>query len=251
MNANWAQGKLLLSDIDGTFLSESADAMQRNFDAVKAFTAAGGRFAFSSGRINVGMIIPNYREMVNAPLILANGALIIDPDGTILREEILDDETALWIEKTLCAAYPEHAGHELHKNELTGAIYKVVFYTRAEYIPGMYQIVHDRFGDTLEYAYSCPTLIEFMNAGTSKGNALLRIKNMYQSRGVGLTVYAVGDYQNDADMLAKADVSACPANASDEIKKISQWELCRNDQGAIADLIEHIRKESNNENSEN
>ncbi len=239
---NWASGKLILSDMDGTFFSDDADALQRNIDAVKEFIAAGGRFSFASGRLDISWGIPNFHEFVNAPLCLANGALITETDGTVIEERFLDTQIARWIEENLRAAYPEHTGCDLHRKN-TGEFYKVVFYTREENIPGMYQIVHDKFGDTIEYAYSCPTLIEFMSAGTSKGNALLRLKELYRSHGVELTVYAVGDYQNDADMLAKADISACPENATDEIKKISQWKLCRNTQGAIADLIDRIRED--------
>ena len=240
---NWAAGKILFSDIDGTFLSSDADAVEKNCQAVKAFTAAGGLFSFSTGRVNPGHAIPNYRELVNAPLVLANGALAKKPDGGILFEEILDTDVAHGIEDALMRAYPRDTGHERHINEESGEFYKVVFYTKAENIAGMHRIVYDLYGDTLEYSCSCPTLIEFTRKGVSKGNAILKIKEHYRQQGLPLTVYAIGDYQNDLDMLQKADVAACPDNASDEVKEICKYILCRNDCGAVADFINQIRED--------
>ena len=58
--------------------------------------------------------------------------------------------------------------------------------------------------------------------------------------GKNVTVYAIGDYDNDADMLSKADFSACPQNASPEIMAIAGLHVASNNEGALADLIRRI-----------
>lgn len=55
-----------------------------------------------------------------------------------------------------------------------------------------------------------------------------------------LRIYAVGDFENDYDMLLAADLAACPSNAIESISEISDIRLCSSDEGAIADLIELI-----------
>lgn len=59
-----------------------------------------------------------------------------------------------------------------------------------------------------------------------------------------LKVYAVGDYDNDISMIKAADVGVCPSNALDEVKKVADLCLCSNEEGVIADLIEHIEAEN-------
>ena len=53
-------------------------------------------------------------------------------------------------------------------------------------------------------------------------------------------LYTVGDYENDIEMHELADVSVCPANAIDSVKAICDIELCDNDSGVIAELIEML-----------
>ena len=45
-------------------------------------------------------------------------------------------------------------------------------------------------------------------------------------------------------MIKAADVGVCPSNALDEVKKVADLCLCSNEEGVIADLIEHIEAEN-------
>lgn len=74
----------------------------------------------------------------------------------------------------------------------------------------MYRLVYDRYQDKVAYFYSCPTIIEFMKPGASKGQAVRFVKQYYAKRGLNLKTYAIGDYQNDLAMLQAADVACCP-----------------------------------------
>ena len=55
-------------------------------------------------------------------------------------------------------------------------------------------------------------------------------------------IYAVGDYENDIEMLKASDVSVCPANAMEYVKKSADMTLCDCNGGVIADLVEIIER---------
>ena len=57
-------------------------------------------------------------------------------------------------------------------------------------------------------------------------------------------VWAIGDYENDLNMLQMADRRATPANGIDALKALPGIvEVCDHDEGAIAGLIRHIERE--------
>ena len=87
---------------------------------------------------------------------------------------------------------------------------------------------------------SCPTLLEFVLPEATKGKALFRMKEWFARRGETVRIIAVGDYENDLDMLRAADVSACPANAIDLIKQNARMRLCDHNDGCIADLVDRL-----------
>lgn len=82
-------------------------------------------------------------------------------------------------------------------------------------------------------------LLEIHRADRSKATVIDTYRRLYADRGE-LTVYAVGDYENDRELLLAADVSMCPENSLDSIKEICDMTLCHKDDGVIADLIEHL-----------
>ena len=76
-----------------------------------------------------------------------------------------------------------------------------------------------------------------MNKGVTLKNYIA------EKMGEGVTLYACGDYLNDLEMLRVADVAVCPSGAHDAIKEASHLCLCSNNDGLIADLVEHIEME--------
>ena len=83
---------LILSDFDGTF-SGSQGVVKKNVDAIEYFKANGGHFTFSTGRLPsvFSRIYPEFKKVVNAPVFMANGAIIYDAE----KDAILKKETML------------------------------------------------------------------------------------------------------------------------------------------------------------
>ncbi len=65
------ENMLIVTDLDGTFLSSKDTLVERNLRAIEYFKQNGGHFTVASGRVFEHIIgaIPNIRELVNAPVI--------------------------------------------------------------------------------------------------------------------------------------------------------------------------------------
>ena len=85
-------------------------------------------------------------------------------------------------------------------------------------------------------------LLEIHRADRSKATVIDTYRRLYADRGE-LTVYAVGDYENDREVLLAADVAVCPENSLDSIKEICDMTLCHKDEGVIADLVDYLYKQ--------
>ena len=117
---------------------------------------------------------------------------------------------------------------------------KCVFVGESDDINRLRDDLPNRFPD-FEYAFSGSHIFEFQKTGVTKGTAVKRLKAICEEKyGRPMTVYCVGDYGNDLDMLNSADVAVCPDNAIDEVKSVADYVLCNHNDGVIGDLVELI-----------
>ena len=72
------EGKLILTDLDGTYLFDDHHISAENRAAVRYFMDNGGLFTVATGRSKAGMehFFPELE--INAPAILYNGSVIYD-----------------------------------------------------------------------------------------------------------------------------------------------------------------------------
>ena len=84
---------LIVSDIDGTLNSKFRVLPKRNFEAIKNFTANGGKFTLASGRL-VSSLERNYNKITaNCPAVVLNGAGIYDfKERKMLWRSTISDE---------------------------------------------------------------------------------------------------------------------------------------------------------------
>lgn len=260
---------IIATDLDGTFLGKDSRVVPENLEAIRYFKEQGGHITFSTGR-SVGalrVVCPEAWEVANLCGILANGSLLYD-----FATDTVCDEIFMPYEKTVallndCHSLFPHIGVRVVKsenylvtnstpflhndikklldkttyltpNELPCDINKFVFVAPPDDYPPLEAYLSTR--DTSDFAifHSSPRLLEVCNVNATKGKRLPQLKK-YVSH-PNPTVYAVGDFNNDIDMLRCADVAACPANAVDEVKSICSLHLCDHDSGVIADLISKL-----------
>ncbi len=265
---------LIVTDLDGTFLSGDS-VPQRNIQAIEYFKQNGGHFTVASGRVfeHIIAVIPNIRELANAPLITSNGACIYDAAADrIVEKNELPFDIVKEIAELVACEFPKvgiRAGaHEYcfmftpesiknpylskdyerykHMNyhikplcEWQGMpILKLVLRADGDVLDRLVVSLEERFGDKIFARKSWETVIDVQIGCINKGRAVRTLCQRYLPE--GKKIYACGDYINDTDMLLAADVSVCPSGAHEYIKSISDMCLCSNDDGLIGALVEYL-----------
>lgn len=261
---------IIVTDLDGTFFDDTSKPTANNVEAVKYFTANGGHFSFSTGRNEsiLKKIIPDTISLNNMPAILSNGAYLYDFATDTRSDEVtlpceamrefvdkieqkFPDVGIRWnVEEGFVTYNLENISHydlPVYRNALpeytkdkifSMKLYKAVFSAATDKINDIKEYAKSVNCDNFSLVITAPTLFEAMNSDATKGKALAKLK-----KHLGLPnakVYAVGDYENDYDMLISADVAVCPSNALDKIKNISDIVVCSNNDGALADLISRL-----------
>lgn len=252
---NRAHGLVIVSDMDGTLLNRDGKVSCENREAIEFFNAEGGRFTLASGRYGKDLesLFPGYEKYINAPVILCNGALLCNVQtGEIIREvkgrtdelfPVLQDISERFPELEIKTIVKTCGGYEsVEWQDVCCEEYYCKVVTRGE--PELLDRVREYSGITYSdhwaQSKSCPHLLEFLLPEGTKGQTLAYLRRYLEKEDGKATVIAVGDYENDLDMLMAADIAACPMNAVDRIKRISKIHLCDHHNGCIADLVERI-----------
>ena len=262
---------VIVSDMDGTFLGKGSRLIPENIEAVKYFNENGGKFTFITGR-NHTTVIHKYPELVryiSAPVAFHNGACIYDvkkdeivlqnPLGSELTNDIYRFLMSLYpeVNATLRCAnefysiYPEQFSdwftefkefcHTITFDKLdTITVDKIVFSGEIESLQKIRKIINEKYGNAIDCTSAGEESVEIMPRGVNKGFAVQKLRTLpYLS---GSSFFAIGDYENDLEMLSEADVSACPENALDRVKELCDIQVCHHDKGAVADLIRAIEE---------
>jgi hypothetical protein len=266
---------LLITDMDGTFLPSSKIPSPENIAAVNRLMEAGGRFSIATGRSLQASQQYFDAFTVNCPIIMCNGGMVYDiHSGRQIYDVYLPESAAALTEKILadnptagCEVLPiqgvyvpnmtdmerEHCGIckvtpvICEVSEIPPNWYKVLFAQTTEKIGELVEYVEkikDRYPE-IDFVISSPTYYEMLPQNISKGSALEHLR-----RECGLddyTIVAVGDYNNDIEMLRYADVGICPSNATQEVKQAADVILdvsC--EESAIAAVVEYIFEQVNN-----
>ena len=263
---------LIVSDLDGTLLPPDKIPLERDLNAIRRFEAAGGRFAIATGRTIQAAI--RYQEMLGltTPMIVYNGAGIYDS----VQDRVLFSETlpsgALAMTRELMEAFPEVGVEVLRANNayvvrnnewekhhiaLCGVEpeyctleeipqdgwLKVLFAMAPEEVPDFIRDVQSRRYSGVDFMQSAPIFYEMLPANVTKGSALTPYRQLEGMEHA--VIAAVGDFDNDVEMLRRADISAAPANAMDSAKAAAQHILTRTcEEGAIEELIEFLLSSS-------
>ena len=264
---------LLVSDVDGTFLSGEAEGLNKNLDAIGQFKKMGGLFTFATGRDlnSLSEVIPNAAQIVNAPMITSNGARVYDFDiGEYIYDCPVKNKALLAeIAGQIYKLYPETGIRfscennlaipkfnkmlkhdlkdisleklrvmEINLDELIISeikIYKCVIVNSPETLEEIRQICkeYDK-NNELFFSKSYLTGLEAVDKHGTKGHAALFLK---KHTGNNRRLAAAGDYENDITMLKMADIAAAPENAPEQVKTAAHVITADCKSGAIYDFI--------------
>ena len=245
-------GILIMSDWDGTLFADGA-VTEDNCEAIRRFQAEGGLFTVCSGRNSTHFDKFRHFLTPNAPICGYNGALITD-GGRAIFESFIGEEI-LQMAKTvienhlfpkMCIYTKENGGPvvcnfkdfcrnfdkytELHH-------YKLVFVGESE---EQTLLGREYINGILPEGYvalrSWPTGLEILRASETKDKVLAFLKAHTGAR----LVVAAGDFENDAEMLAAADIGYAVANAVPITKASADRLTVSAAESAIARIIDEI-----------
>lgn len=266
--SNW----LVASDIDGTLNNKMRQLPKRNYNAIDRFSnTLGGKFTLASGR-GIESMRPHYNRLPTKeiPAVIINGAGIYDfnkeeliyfnsvgeqgrdvlisvmkrfPDCEV---EIVTPKVNYFVNAYFKARFMlvgDPLEHKFYKKAADVPFEnwgKVIFFALPSRLKQIIKYINSLQTDKLSFMSSSVVSYEMLGDGVNKGSAVLALAEM-----LGIDrkyTAAIGDYFNDYEMLKAVGLSACCGQAPKALKEISSFCACHCNDGAVADLLEHIEK---------
>ena len=266
--------RLIISDIDGTFITSAGRVTPRLRNVVSRAISSGAHFGLATGRPH-RWLIPVLEQLPVAPVcVCANGAVVYDPteDRVLHTHELAPDtmgEILHDVERALAGVYHGYGVERVGSSALDPE--DECFLITPEYNPDawdsrfgvvdkqtlievpaakllvrcpdmtsaeMYDIIAPLIDDTVAHVtYSMDEgLIEISRPGANKATGAQYLADRY-----GLTsaeTIAFGDMPNDLEMLQWAGTGVAMANAKPELKDAADHVTATNDEHGVAAVLE-------------
>ena len=255
-------------DLDGTVLDETFQPSPRTAEAVARAEASGIACLIATGRMFVSARRVAEKLGIQRPLVCYQGALVADPvtgevlvhrpiEASLAREIIsampeeharrsnlyVDDELYVWEENEATLRYAQVAGVPLHVvGDLASWIErpttKIVTVGTPETMDVLRDAMQPRFGSRAFVAKSLPYFLEFAAPGVSKASGLALLADL-----IGFTAeqaIAVGDAENDREMLEWARWGLAVANADERLLREADVVIPSVHDNGVAQLLEAL-----------
>lgn len=257
-------GWFLVTDMDGTLLRSDDRISEANLAALHRFAEAGGTFTVATGRMK-GKVDPYIAQLpVTAPAILYNGSLVWDYEaGCLLWGETLPQGVGSLLEPIreafphigievytddggvyVAADHPMTARHQRHGVAARyGLGYQSMGWRKVSFLgdPAVLDTVERKLrrdGLTLPMTRAEPDFLDILPGDVNKGVALNRLTNQ-----LGLDaarVVAVGNGQNDLEMLQQAAWGVAVANSHPSLFRAASRRGLHHDNDALADVVDWL-----------
>ena len=259
---------ILMTDLDGTLLTDDKQILPQDLEAIERFRAGGGIFTIATGR---GYSMARHiaqRLRLDAPAVLFNGAAVYDftEDRFLWSCEI--GSRATDIITRIAQTFPDIGAEVLQQHTVfvpylneteqwhldlenvqadkrpldeipAGGWLKVLFAYPPDKMDKLVRFVEDTPElSGVQWVRSAPMFFECLPQGIDKAAGYKQL-----IRAIGAQdrfTVAAGDFMNDLAMIRSADLGAAVASAQPEVRDAADILLCDNNSGAMAQLIEHI-----------
>ena len=259
---------ILMTDLDGTLLTDDKQILPQDLEAIERFRAGGGIFTVATGR---GYSMARHiaqKLRLDAPAVLFNGAAVYDFTEDIFLWSCEIGSRAVDIITRIAQHYPDIGVEVLQQHTVfvpflneteqwhldlesvqadkrplaeipAGGWLKVLLAYPQYKMDGLVSYVESTPElSGVQWVRSAPMFYECLPQGIDKSagyKQLIRVIGAEDRFTVG-----VGDFMNDLAMIQSADLGAAVANAQPAVRAAADLVLCDNNSGAMAQLIEHI-----------
>lgn len=258
-------GVLFFSDYDDTLYNSAHTVSPENRAAIRYFIENGGRFSIATGRAHRTFTPQIAAEdlLLNAPVVLSNGAAIYDyaSDRYLLHATLNQSAPERFAQ--LCAGFPALAFEAYHNDDIY--VYnpnrvttdhlrkvggrqiscgisdmptpwtKVILEQDKPYLEEVQAHLLRLWGGDYEAIFSNDYLLEVTAKGCHKGATVAKVADLlYISRE---NLYCMGDNENDIPMLALSAIPFAPSNCAPPVREWGARILGSCDQHAVAEAI--------------
>lgn len=265
-------GYLLITDMDGTLLNSKKEISLENKAAIKEFVAEGGKFSVATGRSPESAQSWLQQVPINYPCIFYNGSMVKDIQENRVLECVYLDKKCLvlfveWIleecREVVVEIFTQQGLYvisdaevkdpylEEEKDQYIQGTFsqvknmkwiKILLCSRHEQLQKIEQkLLDDNLNTFCNYFYSQDFFLEITPLNCSKGTALDIIRK--KTEGKSMKIIAVGDYDNDEEMLKKADFGVAVENAQDRVKAIADYVSVNHNAHPVVDICKKICEE--------
>lgn len=259
--------RLIATDIDGTLLDSHHQLSSRNESALREAMRQGVQVVLATGKTYASGQGIVHRLGLTSPGVFVQGLVICAPDGSVLHSQTLPDEAArqaLLLAEADDVAVVGYNGSRLlmpedndfrkalveyHEPEpeivgplsrMVGTVTfnKVILMCDPAKMPALSAKAASRIDGTADIVLSSPFLLEIIPKGISKGAGLAWLLD-YLSVSPD-EVLALGDADNDIEMLKLARIGVAMANAMPRVKEAADVVVSSNDADGVAEAIERF-----------
>ncbi len=236
---------LVLSDVDGTLVTDDKRLTDASINAVRKLKQAGIRFAITSSRPPRGMAMFIKPLQINTPIAGFNGGAFTRPDLSIIEQHVLDADFArqsldllnrsgldVWLfsgnDWLVRNPGGPHIAHETHTvdfapkvvhsfDDRLGAANKIVGVTDDHALIARCEAeAKDMFGGNASISRSQAYYLDITSIQANKGIVL-----EYHASHLKIPadeIATIGDSQNDVFMFKRSGFSIAMGNASAQVK---------------------------------
>jgi Cof subfamily protein (haloacid dehalogenase superfamily) len=257
--------RLLLSDVDGTLVTQAKALTDRAIAAVGALDRAGILFAVTSGRPPRGMSMLIEPLNLRTSIAAFNGGLVVDRELAVLERrtlsaellpsivELLEAHTLdVWVYRDRDWLLRDPDGPHVERERQTVGFAPTVVESFDRIGDGVAKVVgvsddhaavaaaaagaRDRFGDAVSASGSQPYYVDVTHPDANKGEVVRSLSARY---GIPTgQIATIGDGPNDVLMFAQAGLSIAMGNAEPEVQRAADRITATNDREGFAEAVE-------------
>ncbi len=256
--------KLIAADLDGTLLRSDGTVSEFTKETIRKCMEAGVGFTFATGRMYRSALPIAQQLQLELPLITYQGALLKRLNGDVMHALHLPQEIAGELEEILRKSgmhyniysdetlyfstfgkqvmdYARHIGVEpLAAPNGLGNIQVTQYgvFDEPEAVAEMRALVEEKFGDQVHTVVSGERFLEIAHPMAQKSYGLAQLA---EHLGIAQQeIVAVGDNNNDLDMLRYAGLGVAVDNAVPTTKAVADRLTASNNDDGVARLIEEL-----------